>query len=227
MSQINRYIKAYIVIALFTILGKTSLTIWHVDHPVANMFSWLWVIVTLVAGLLSMWLAGYARFKTGWDRRAKSKYRFSLPISFGVTFAILTIVLGVYINAPNFNAPFPYSIPTYLTFGTLYEIISHLIPAVLLTWLISTVVLRKRYNTIVFWVVALLISLFEPYTQVSGLMAMNLITAPLDIAMFALLIYLSNITQLALFRRYGFLSMIIFRYSHYIVWHIIWPVVYF
>ncbi len=227
MLHFNRYIKGYTVIAMCALLGKTVLTIYPVDHPIANLFSWMWVIITIIAGFISVWLAGYAGFVFGWNRKARSRYRFFIPISFGVIFAILTIILGVYINAPNFNVPFPYSVPAYLTFGTMYEILLHLIPAVFLTWLISTVILRKQYNKIVFWIIALLISMFEPYTQIGGLKAMNLISAPIDIAMFALLIYASNVTQLALFRRYGFLPMIIFRYSHYIIWHIIWPVVYY
>jgi len=98
------------------------------------------------------------------------------------------------------------------------EAFYRLVPIPLLLWLISNVVLKKRAQSQVFWILALLTSLIEPLTQ------------DLDLGQFGMLLMASvflldyglNLTQAALFRKYGFLAAIIMRVAYYVVWHILY-----
>ncbi len=229
MIKLNQSKSIYLFIAFFVILGKTILTLFPIDHPILQMqlFNWGWMIAILLAGFVALHLATDAGFPQLWDKSIPNKKRFLIPLSLGLACAAIQIIFAIFLKFPNFNAPFPHSIPAYLAFGTLYEISFHLIPIVLITWLISTIILKEKYSQLIFLLAAVLLSLFEPYTQIRGLIAMEFINGFWVIISFTLLIFLANFIPLILFRKYGFLSMIFFRLTDYSVWHIIWPLVFY
>jgi len=83
--------------------------------------------------------------------------------------------------------------------------------------LVSSVVLKGRGWTPLFWVLADLTSLIEPVSQaaVLGVLPGTLLAAVL-IEIFAV-----NLAQTYLFRAYGFLAAIVMRLGLYLAWHII------
>jgi len=127
--------------------------------------------------------------------------------------------------AGHIHVPFPYSIPVYLTGGILLEMLYHFIPIVFLTWIISNLLLKKKWQNQVFWILAILLSLWEPIMQISGMLNMGMITSLLFSIMLFIFIFMANIIPLALFRKYGFLAPVIFRLSDYLLWHIIFPAI--
>ena len=98
-------------------------------------------------------------------------------------------------NVESINAPFPGSILFYSAGAIVIESIYRLILLTLPLWLIANLVLRKRGQLAVFWVVALLTSLIETSEQM-GFVSANTGLAPL-----------------------------VFRVSFYLVWHVVGGVI--
>jgi hypothetical protein len=79
----------------------------------------------------------------------------------------------------------------------------------------------------VFWLLAVLLSAFEPVSQ-SGLLSLAL-GREFKMAGHEVLVagemiqgYVMNLTQAYLFRRAGFLAALTLRIAYYLVWHVIW-----
>lgn len=229
MFRIDKSKQIYLLIVLLAIAGKIILTLFPVDHPIVRMplFNWLWIIIIVVAGYFVFIPANKAGFAPLWDNAVSPQKRILLPVSFGLVCASFQIIFCVHLEFPNFNVPFPHSIPAYLSFGTFYEIAFHFVPVVVLTWFVSTLLLKQKYSNHTFLIIAFLLSLFEPYTQINGLVAMNILSGTWIIVFFTILIFLANFIPLLLLRYYGFLSMILFRYTNYLLWHITWPLIYY
>ena len=86
----------------------------------------------------------------------------------------------------------------------------------LILWLISSLALRGRWQVQTFWALALLLSLVEPLSQDLSLGQFGTgVMAAVFVQDYAL-----NLSQAALFRRYGFLSAIALRVVFYLVWHV-------
>src|SRR5262249_47236039 len=114
------------------------------------------------------------------------------------------------------NVPFPASLYVYPAGAIITEILYRLAPLPLLLWLISNVALRHHFQARVFWVLAILLSLIEPASQVVVFHGHTGVMVILFSAIFAI-----NLLEVWLFRRYGFLAPLTLRLAHYLVWHII------
>ncbi len=100
-----------------------------------------------------------------------------------------------------------------------------MLPLPLLLWIISNVVLRGRGQNQTFWVLAIMLSLFEPLTQGIGILFLkpssDLLTPFLTLFMpYFITDYPLNLGQAALFRKYGFLASFAMRLGFYLAWHI-------
>jgi hypothetical protein len=195
--------------------------------PRAQLFAWPVILGFGLAGIAGVWLSHRTGFPSAWDTRVSNRQRFLYPIAIGLLIGVLmagldTLTHGARIFAEiygleRFNAPFPGS-PLFYTGGAiLVEVIYRLVPIPLLLWLISSLALRGRAQTQLFWVLAILTSLFEPVTQLldafdRGLVGLALAQGAPGFAL--------NLSQAVLFRRYGFLAAIVARVAMYLVWHI-------
>jgi hypothetical protein len=114
------------------------------------------------------------------------------------------------------NVPFPASLSFYPAGAIITEILYRLTLLPLLLWLISNVVLRHHFERQVFWVLAVLVSLIEPATQVVVFQSHAGVMVLLFSAIFAI-----NLLEVWLFRKYGFLAPLTLRLAYYLIWHIV------
>ncbi len=121
----------------------------------------------------------------------------------------------------NINRPYPQSLLFYPSIGFVVEVLFHLLPLTLLLLLLTAVFPGLPFQRIV-WLVIFLVALLEPIFQtVIG----GLGSYPVWVTAFiAAHIFLINVTQLALFKRYDFLTMYAFRLVYYFFWHILWGI---
>ena len=229
MSKIPSSDKTFLGLVLLMLFGKIAWTIGNVNHPLVQQWtgSWLAIILVGILGLLVYY--GVSR-KTGfpdiWDANVSNKCRFLIPVILGLSIAAIEIIISLVQHLPkDIHVPLPYSIPVYLTGGIFLELLYHFIPIVLLTWLISNLVLKQKWQKQVFWILAILLSLWEPIMQIVGMMSMGMISGLLFTVLLFTFIFTANIIPLALFRKYGFLAPIAFRLADYLLWHIIFPVI--
>ena len=169
----------------------------------------------LLSGLLSR----------GWFSIYKSENLGGLffSSSLAANFALVIILLEsarVVAFPADLNIPFPGSLLFYPVIGFVVEIIFHVLPLSLVLLFLPSVSKRLTYRTII-WPCFLLISLLEPMIQIIlGFSAQY----PLWTNLYGnfIHVYLINLCQLVIFKRYDFISMYSFRLVYYILWHIVW-----
>jgi hypothetical protein len=114
----------------------------------------------------------------------------------------------------------PWSVPFY-TFGAIFlEFLLRLGGICILFWLIHVLILRRRWRSAVFWIIAAVVSLYEimPYMQ------RDIAQGHWGRATLALLepLYWTNLFESWLLWRFGWLMPIVFRLAFYLVWHVIY-----
>lgn len=218
----------YLCIALLVISAKTILSIFPSEHPMTldPLLGWQSIGMVLSAGYAALYLAKRAGF---YENRNVASIRHGLlwSVSLGVLTGVLIITISLYLEFPNIHIPFPHAIPAYFVAGSMLEFKLHLIPLILGTWLLSYVIFKTNFNNRVFWLVAVFTCLYEPYNQVVGMTSAGMIDELWLKVSFAIFIFSTNITPLVLFKKYGFLSFISYRFADYLVWHFVWPLLYF
>jgi hypothetical protein len=159
----------------------------------------------------------------GWFKIFSVKNAKGLLLSSGIAVFLGLIIVAVDLKVvfpKDMNIPFPGSLSFYPAIGFIVETLFHLLPLTLLIFLLTFLFRGTNYRTII-WICILAVSLLEPAYQV------------LDIASggrypFWVIFYVGlhltvfNVLQLALFKRYDFVSMYAFRLVYYSIWHIGW-----
>lgn len=133
-------------------------------------------------------------------------------------FGVIIILVDMKIVFPaDTNILFPESILFYPAIGFFVEILFHLLPVTVLLLLLNSIL--KNAN--IFWISFLIVALLEPVYQ--ALDMANSSRYPLWAVLYVgLHIYLFNLFQLLIFKKYDFISMYSFRLVYYLFWHIGW-----
>jgi len=226
MKKISTSDKTFFGLVLILIIAKVIWASFQLDHPIVqqSINSWVAVVLAAALGFVALKLAQRTGFPGMWDEEISNQQRFVIPVLFGLGFAVIQIILVTLVLRLDIPmVKFPLSIPVYLFGGIILEIFYRLIPMVLLVWLISNLLLRKRWQEQVFWVVAILLCLVEPVMQTIGMYQMGIITDILLTAILFVFVFAGNLIPTYFFRKYGFLAAIVWRLTDYLIWHIIWP----
>lgn len=144
--------------------------------------------------------------------------------SFAPALLFVSITILVDTNAPfsaNLNIPFPESLLFYPAIGFFVEIIFHVFPLTVLL-IVVTAIFKNTNNKRNLLIGILVVALAEPIYQV---MQMKSAANPFPlwaIAVVGLNLFLFDLTQLLIFKRYDFMAMYAFRLVYYLTWHIAW-----
>lgn len=131
-------------------------------------------------------------------------------------FAGFSKLIAARLGIASIHIAFPASAYVYAAGAIAVECLYRLIPVSILYALIARVVLKGRGEGAVFWTLAFLSSLSEPLSQ-----------APLAGAEPGLVwvlfgfIFLFNLSEAALWRRFGWPAPILSRLAFYAVWHVV------
>jgi hypothetical protein len=118
------------------------------------------------------------------------------------------------------NIPFPLSLAYYPVMGFAVEILFHVAPLFILLVLSTSISSSLSFETVI-WPCIFIVSLAEPIFQAvpfSGRYPLWVVLAV------AFLLWVFNMIQLAIFKRYDFATMYSIRLVYYLIWHIIWGV---
>jgi hypothetical protein len=219
---------SYLGIAAAVCVSKAVIMMSDLKHPLAtnSTLHWSHILLILAAGFVVMIYAPYGEIESSREGYRDIRRWLYLPVLLGVLFGVYEIGKSLILHYPDFHVRFPYSIPVYVAGGTLYEIKYHLVPivaaSILLLWLF-----KKRHAVLIFWILALALSIYEPYKQVTSMVNWKIISGPFWIAESALGIFVANMVPFYFLKKHGFVSMLAMRLTTYVVWHIIWPPLYF
>jgi hypothetical protein len=203
--------------------------LYFVNHPTdfplesqASAFEWQMLLTLASCGLVGLLLAPYARFPDMWDRSVLHRKRLLVPIVWGVLYGLVTAVRDLP-NPSEFHLYYPASIPFY-AYGALFlEILLRLFGVTLITWLIAEVALMGHLRNAAFWIANIAVSLYEPLPQIAedivGVQRPAIV--PVTLVNWAFHpMFLANLLTGYLYRRFGFLTAVVFRMSFYAVWHV-------
>ncbi len=139
----------------------------------------------------------------------------------GVLFVIASILVDLKVGFPaDLNVLFPKSLAFYPAIAFLVEIVFHVLPLTMLLIFTTTLFKNISYARML-WICILIVALLEPVYQVMPMVGSN--HFPLwAVAIVWVNIFIFNLAQLLIFRRYDFISMYSFRLVYYLAWHIVW-----
>jgi hypothetical protein len=195
------------------------------DPEQASFFAWPSLAIIAILGLVGVYFSHLTQFPAAWSMSAPVS-RWLSPVAVGILFGVGYVVLDQVTSFTVLNnahhgvtTQFVGVVPAILIFSggaIISEVVFRLFPIPLLLWIISRVILRKRWAEPVFWGLAILTSLLEPVSQFSFLLGS---TAAVGIVVvFAGFAF--NMVQAGFFRRYGFLTAITVRVAFYLIWHV-------
>ena len=101
--------------------------------------------------------------------------------------------------------------------GFLVEVLFHVLPLSLLLFITGALFKNINHERLIWGSIAI-VALLEPVYQVvfmeSALVWAKIVTG--------VNLFLFNLTQLTIFKRYDFISMYLSRLIYYAIWHILW-----
>jgi hypothetical protein len=221
-KSVSVSIKVYASLVAILVLIKMILAFTPVRVIVpaqAAGSSWQFLLPLTILGLVSVWLSQKTGFPEMWG--TSPTHWFPISALLGLGAAGILILLNLIQPLGVINVPFPISILFYAQGGIETEMVLHLIPIPLLLWLISSLILRNRWQEQVFWGVAIMLSLCEPLGMLSVISQTGLLEQSI-IPMFMIIVsYSMNVIGAYLFRKFGFLAPLTMRLSLYLAWHVV------
>lgn len=202
-------------------MGLTGITYFTDNQPFERFIG---AINPLLAGMLIVFLGGILftfLLSRRWFAIYKKENRKGLYISAGLAAipGIIMILVDLKIVFPaDTNMLFPASLLFYPAIGFFVEILFHVLPLTLLLFTLTTLFRNAQYENI-FWISILIVALLEPIYQTIWMGGRYPLWA---VAYVGLHVFLINLFQLVIFKRYDFISMYFFRLVYYLFWHIGW-----
>ncbi len=172
-----------------------------------------------IAMLLAIPSMRYLIHRHGFSRPTWRQTRRGLPVTLGfaLIFAVGVIAVDLGLRYPEtINVPLPQALFFYPPIGFFVDLVFHtILPALLL--LLQRPLIHWPGERRAVWIAILLAASVEPLLQViwaGSLSWTELYTA--------ISVFLFGITQLMIFRKYGFFAMYSMRLTYYLFWHIVW-----
>ncbi len=186
-------------------------------------------------GLIGLILSQKLGFADIWDPKVSTRQRLLIPALVGAGIGIFIILSDLFFSryfsiGPIPHPPFPTSIFGSISAGIGEEIIFRLFFISLWVWLISHVILKKKWQNQVFWIIAGISALAFAVGHVPSVMFLFGYKTINDIplALLTEIILLNGVVSIFAayyFRKFGFLAAVGIHFWTDIVWHVIWGVI--
>ena len=189
------------------------------------------LIVYGALGLIGLRLAPKVGIPGMWDLTVSDRQRFLLPAALGAGLGASFIVADAFVGSLHTagrlpHPPFPTSLVTSVVAGIGEETVFRLFFIPLVTWLISSLLLRGQGQAAAFWVaaawsaIAFAVSHVPMVVSALGMLSVRQMPAALMGEILVLNGVLSILAACFL-RRFGFLSVVTLHVVTDLVWHVI------
>jgi len=182
-------------------------------------------------GFLGLKLSQKLGFADIWDSKVTNKQRLLIPafigLGIGVFFIFADAVLSQFHTlGPLPHPPFPASLVASAVAGIGEEIIFRLFFIPFWVWLISYVILKKRWQNQIFWIVAIFSALAFAFGHMPSVMLLFGLKKINQIppALMSEIILLNGVLSLFAayyFRKFGFLAAVGIHFWTDVIWHVI------
>ena len=183
-------------------------------------------------GLLGLKLSRKLGFANLWDLKISNRQRLLIPALIGVGIGMFFILADAVFSQfhtlePLPHPPFPTSLVASATAGIGEELIFRLFFISFWVWLISYVILKKRWQNQTFWIVAIFSALVFALVHIPSMMILFDLKAinEIPLALMTEIILLNGVVSLFAayyFRKFGFLAPVGIHFWTDVIWHVIW-----
>ena len=186
-------------------------------------------------GFIGLKLSQKIGFADIWDLKVSNKQRFLIPALVGGGIGIFFILADVIFSkfhtlGPIPHPPFPSSFVASATAGIGEEVIFRLFFISFWVWFVSYIILKKRWQNQVFWVVSIFSALafaLGHFPSVMILFGLNSIQK-IPFVLISEIILLNGVISFFAayyFRKFGFLAAVGIHFWTDVVWHVIWGII--
>lgn len=192
------------------------------------------VVLILYGGLgyLGLKLSQKLGFAEIWDPKVSNRDRFLAPALIGAGLGLVFILVDALFSrlhslGPLPHPPFPASLVASAAAGIGEEIIFRLFFISFWVWLVSHVLLKKKWQNRIFWIIAVFSALAFAVGHIPSVMILSGLQAVSEIpsALLAEIILLNGALSLFAahyFRKFGFLAPVGIHFWADVIWHVIW-----
>ncbi|MDD5110464.1 MAG: CPBP family glutamic-type intramembrane protease [Patescibacteria group bacterium] len=192
------------------------------------------IVLTMYGGLglLGLFLSNKIGFAKLWDTNVSNRQRFLIPLVWGVVAGLLIIVGDLIFSQFNPlgkfpHPPFPTSLVASFTAGVGEEILFRLFFIAFWVWLISNILLKKKFLAPVFWIVSTAAAIAFALGHLPAVMVLYNLKTPMELPVlfWAEIILLNSLVSFPAayyFRKYGILAAMGIHFWADIVWHVIY-----
>lgn len=229
----SKSVRVFFCLVAYLILVKLVITFFPAvfrSTAQAAVFEWKFLAIWTILGWIGVVLAQRTGFAEPWNGGISNARRLLISFVIGIGLGVLAIATDSWTGWTHFVATkmglktihidFPASVLIYPGGAIIVNIIYRIFPVPFLLWIISTIILKGRAQNRIFWILAILFSFVEPYSDLGLKQLGYFAMASVFVQDYAL-----NITEAWLFRKYGFLTPILMRIFFYAIWHVLWGLV--
>ncbi len=159
----------------------------------------------------------------GWFSIYKAGNRKGLYLSSGLAsiFGLIMILLDLNVRFPaDLNILLPESMLFYPVIGFFAEVLFHVLPLTILLFVLTSILKGEHHEKVVLTSIVI-VSLLEPLYQTVYIASPGWFPLWAQ-AYIGIHIFLINLAQLLIYKRYDFIAMYLFRLVYYLSWHIGW-----
>lgn len=186
-------------------------------------------------GFLGLKLSQRLGFANIWDSKVSNRQRFLIPVFIGIGLGVFLILADAILSkfhplGPLPHPPFPTSLVASATAGIGEELIFRLFFISFWVWLISYVILKRKWQNQIFWIVAILSALAFAFGHIPSIMAIFDLKAvnEIPLALMTEIVLLNGVFSLFAayyFRKFGFLAPVGIHFWTDVIWHVVWGVI--
>jgi membrane protease YdiL (CAAX protease family) len=226
LKRVSSSVIAYLVLLVAIIIFRLLISLFPsgmIASQMVNLTDTLSIGAIWVVGWVGVYLAKGTGFAGMWQKDISLRRRFLEPALIGIGIGVLAIIFDLLQPLGGESLiRFPASLVAYPLAAILEEIIFRLFLTTTIVWIFSNVLLRGKWQEVVFWVVNVFLALFYTLSQLSQYQTyvgdLNIIV----LARFFVVIAVFFILAAFYYRRTGFLSAIVMHLGYFLVWFIIW-----
>jgi len=189
----------------------------------ASIFTWPALILISALGFVGVWAASKTGFPEMWDTTISNQQRFLMPALLGLGLGFVAVGIARFQPLGQIDVAFPLSLPFYLYGGIVSEILLRLFLLPVPLWFLSSLLLRGRWQSPIFWGLAVITALLVPWDALGGLFQRGLLNQgiPVGVWVFVAFAFSVNVLVAYEYRTFGFIAPVMLRLSYYLVWHIL------